>query len=380
VTQQREPAPALRGPALAANLVGLVLLTLGVSGEAHLGASSSGTVAVVLLVAADAAWLTWTWARWRDQPAAVVYGLVSILAVTGGALVGFAPIALTYVAVASYATAMRWDVRRSVPVAVLGPASAVVALAAGGHALDLAVSAVSASLGGAVIGMGRRDAQAAAERAASIEVARARAEVLEARNHLARELHDVLAHTLSALAVQLQALEAEMYRSGRPPDPAVAEQLEQAARLVRSGLDEARGAAQVLREDLPPLEDRLATLVAGRARLCVRGRPRSLAPDAALSLYRAAQEALTNVTKHAPGAEALVELDFDPASVGLRVTNPLGVPSPTGAAASADATALAASGGGYGLQGIRERMRLLGGSVQAGPADGVWVVAVRVPA
>ena len=72
----------------------------------------------------------------------------------------------------------------------------------------------------------------------------------------------MLAHTLSALSLQLQALDALM--PGGPPSPQVAAQLEEIKRLVRDGLDEARGAVTALREDLPPLEDRLEKLAAER--------------------------------------------------------------------------------------------------------------------
>lgn len=91
-----------------------------------------------------------------------------------------------------------------------------------------------------------------------------------------------------------------------------------------------------------------------------------------MSLYRVAQEALTNVMKHAPGAPTAVALVFGPAEVTLRVEN----------GAGAGLTALASSGGGYGLPGIAERVALLGGHVEAGPTSGSgggWLVEAVVP-
>jgi signal transduction histidine kinase len=186
-------------------------------------------------------------------------------------------------------------------------------------------------------------------------------------------LHDILAHTLSALSLQLQALDALMI-AGPPVSAEVRDQLEQIKRLVKEGLDESRGAVQALREDALPLEDQLARLAEGRgAGLTVEGPPRPLRPEVVLTMFRVAQEALTNVVKHAPGARAHVILRFEDADVTLSVANDAdrNGPSPS---------ALAQTGAGYGLQGIRERVLLVGGTVEAGPADGGWLVRARVPA
>jgi len=141
---------------------------------------------------------------------------------------------------------------------------------------------------------------------------------------------------------------------------------------VRDGLDEARGAVAALREDLPPLDERLAKLAGERhAGIQVEGLPRELAADVALALYRVAQEALTNAAKHAPGAPVTVQLDYQEKEVNLLVSNP---PPPSPPVAPDN------SGGGYGLQGIRERILLVGGRVEAGPAGGGWRVEAAVPA
>ena len=107
--------------------------------------------------------------------------------------------------------------------------------------------------------------------------------------------------------------------------------------------------------------------------LQLRAHPALLAPEVSLALYRVAQEALTNATKHAPGATTEVDLAFDDGQV--RVGRQWPRWRRTGAARP-----LAGSGGGYGLQGIRERVRLLGGQVEAGPAGAGWRVRAEVPA
>ena len=193
------------------------------------------------------------------------------------------------------------------------------------------LGSLAAALAGTVTGVSRRQSQERAAQAALVEVSearaeaeRARAELLAGRNHLARELHDVLAHTLSALSLQLEALDA-LLSAGPPASPDVRAQLDYTKRLVRHGLDEARGAVQALREDAPPLEEQLACLAADRhAEIRVSGSSRRLAPDVTLALYRVAQEAVTNVLKHAPGAEAEIQLGFGDGRVTLSVSNGAG--------------------------------------------------------
>jgi len=109
-----------------------------------------------------------------------------------------------------------------------------------------------------------------------------------------------------------------------------------------------------------------------RASLEVSGSRRALSAEVTVALYRVAQEALTNATKHAPGAKVSVRLDFGDECVTLSVANEPGSEPPG---------ALSASGAGYGLDGIRERVRLLKGEVLAGPTDeGGWLVEARLPA
>ncbi|NUR83533.1 MAG: sensor histidine kinase, partial [Nonomuraea sp.] len=101
--------------------------------------------------------------------------------------------------------------------------------------------------------------------------------------------------------------------------------------------------------------------------LRVTGHERRLAPEAELTLIRTAQEALTNVRRHAPGTPARIDLTFDPAACDLLVTNPTTEEKGT-------------PGGGYGLMGMRERAELLGGTLAAGEQDGHFRVHLAVPA
>ncbi len=201
--------------------------------------------------------------------------------------------------------------------------------------------------------------------------AEAREAVLAERARIAREVHDILAHSLSAQIVHLEGARL-LLRADRSEE--ALDRVERARDLAKSGLEEARRAVSALREDSPPLpvalkvlaEEFLATT--GRpCELVVTGVERRLAPEAELAVVRTAQEALTNVRRHAPGAGAAVRLDFGDRVCELEVTNPAGDGPGT-------------KGGGYGLVGMRERAELLGGTLVTGDADGGFRVGLRLPA
>jgi signal transduction histidine kinase len=315
---------------------------------------------------------------------------LALMALAGGALMVFASLAGAFVGVAALGATLGWNVERALWLVALGPVATLITALATGHRLTIVLGSVGAALLGALAGIGRRQSQERVAQAGLIEITearaeaeRARAELLIGRNHLARELHDVLAHTLSALSLQLEALDALM-GAGPSTTPEVRAQLDGIKRLVREGLDEARGAVRALREDAPPLEQQLARLAGDRhAAIQVSGLPRPLPPDITLTPYRVAQEALTNVLKHAPGAQAEIRLGFNEDGVTLSVTNG---PGETTSPVEADGpgqiygAGLADYGSGYGLQGIRERVLLIGGRVEVGPADGGWSVRAEVPA
>src|SRR6201992_1380748 len=156
--------------------------------------------------------------------------------------------------------------------------------------------------------------------------ARNQAAALDERGRIARELHDVLAHSLSALSVELEG--ARLLALDRDVDADVIAAIGRAHRHAASGLDEARAAIQALRGDSVPGPDRLEDLIEGmrahgiECELQIGGGPRRLPSEAALAVFRTAQEALTNVRKHAEEAErGEIHLDYDPDGVQLIVTD-----------------------------------------------------------
>ncbi|MFF7753064.1 sensor histidine kinase [Streptomyces sp. NPDC007971] len=206
----------------------------------------------------------------------------------------------------------------------------------------------------------------AQERAA--RTAEAESAALAERARIAREIHDVLAHSLSAQLVHLEAARLLIER-GADRDQ-ILERVVAARGMARDGLSETRQALSALRGELTPLEDYLSELVsaADGAEVTVTGERRSLSAEASQAVRRVAQEALTNVRKHAHGAKVYLRLDYGEQEVTLDVRDSGGRPGE-----------LTGAGGGYGLLGMRERAELLGGSLDAGPDEEGFVVTLKVP-
>ena len=252
------------------------------------------------------------------------------------------------------------------------------------------LGACAAVVGGLLAGLWRSQYRLRAEDAelAAIQTQRAeqehiRAQVLDERARIAREIHDILAHTLGGLVVQLDAADALLSQGD---DLEAGRRLVGGARrLAVEGLEETRQAIAALRTDPVDLPEALAALAAGDGRRGqvsyeVRGTPRRLAPEASLAVYRTAQEALANARKHAPGAPVAVTLSFGEQADGertavLRVANG----APPGGPAGLPVGSLAATGGGHGLDGLTERAELLGGTLRAGSCQDGWVVELTVP-
>jgi len=194
------------------------------------------------------------------------------------------------------------------------------------------------------------------------------------RNRLARELHDTLAHTLSGLAVQLDAL-ASLWQ---PEPPRARQILDHALATARDGLDETRRVLQDLRA--APLEDLglalairyLAENAAARGSLSleldVASHVNGVSPEDEQGFYRVAQEALTNVVEHAGAQNLAVSLAWHDGQLVLQVADDGRGLVPDGAGEAQ----------GLGLQGMRERAELMGGALEVtSRADGGTVVNLR---
>ncbi|MFE5583125.1 sensor histidine kinase [Kitasatospora sp. NPDC056531] len=218
---------------------------------------------------------------------------------------------------------------------------------------------------------------------------RQRAAALAERARLAREIHDVLAHSLGALVIQLEVIETLL-----AADPADVEQATERAgrarRIAKDGLTETRRAIAALRADTPPLPEALAALAAGHhtaagsaADFRLHGDPRPLGAEASLALLRVAQEALANAAKHAPGRPVRMTLEYAEHRVQLTVVSHGPSMSPDGASAApgpAEPPTVEGMSGGYGLAGMRERLLLVGGELTAGPCPEGWRVTAEVEA
>jgi signal transduction histidine kinase len=208
------------------------------------------------------------------------------------------------------------------------------------------------------------------------------------RARIARELHDVVAHHISMIAVQ-----AETARLATPGMPAAgARRLLEIGDTARAGLTEMRRLLGVLREDaqaadpgqadadrhpqpglqqLNELLDEARDASGAGTRLIVSGPPATLDPGVELAAYRIVQEALTNARRHAPGAAVDVELHFADDALGLRIRD--NGPGPSAAQPVA--------AGGHGLPGMRERAAAAGGELRTGTAPGGgFLIEATLPA
>lgn len=228
------------------------------------------------------------------------------------------------------------------------------------------------------IGIARREqadavtaARLAAEQSRRAAASEAREAALEERGRIAREIHDVLGHALSGIAVQLDMADA-LHVSGR--DGEANEAVRRARAMAVSGIGETRRAVQALREDTLPLPATIARLAESSDVACeVSGEPGAVRVEVAQAVIRAAQESITNAHRHAPGARVDLVLEFEPELVRLTVTDGGGTALPAAAGESST---------GMGLVGMRERASLLGGTLHAGPVDPPgrgWCVRLELP-
>ncbi|MFF1823540.1 sensor histidine kinase [Kribbella sp. NPDC058245] len=198
--------------------------------------------------------------------------------------------------------------------------------------------------------------------------------VVAERRRIAREMHDVVAHRVSAIALQSGAL------TMTAPDKQTEEVAEVIRKTSTAALTELREILQVLRDELPgepghvaPALDAVPVLVADavatglKVNLELPDPIPEVSAAAGRAAYRVVQEALTNATKHAPGVVVTVNIKADKKNLAVEVSNPRAVvPSEV-------------PGSGYGLLGMQERVTLAGGTLQTGWDDGVFKVKANLP-
>jgi signal transduction histidine kinase len=202
----------------------------------------------------------------------------------------------------------------------------------------------------------------------------------EARMEIARELHDVVTHNISALSLQAQVCR----RQTAAGHPVAVEDLRLIEETAQAAMTDLRRIVGVLRpddgvadldgpesdEEIGSVDElvELSTRAGHRVELVVQGTPRDLPPALSLAAYRIVQEALTNARRHGSTGRIQLTLDWREHSLGVHVSNSV-------SRASANT-----SNPGHGLDGMAERVRMFGGTLNAGPApDGSWIVEADLP-
>jgi signal transduction histidine kinase len=343
-----------------------------------------GGLATALLFGGLALWVVELLAT---PPAAVEGPLLVAIGCCGAAVRAVATdsagFLLAYFAAA--AIGLRLAGRRGV--VAIGAVLAAMALAVPASGADHVATSLTTDLLGVgfafAVASATRNARAAHASARALvaeleesRAAQAEAATLAERSRLAREIHDILAHSLSGQVMSLEA--ARLLAARTEADPRVVSEIERAHELAKGGLAETRDAIHALRGDLAPGPDRLAGLVADArdahgldATLTVHGEARPVPADVGLTVYRTAQEALTNTAKHAGrGASSRLVLDWHDDRLVLTATDD---------GRSAATTAPLLPGAGYGLTGLRERAELAGGSLRTSTTGDGFCLELTLP-
>jgi signal transduction histidine kinase len=311
----------------------------------------------------------WAGLTFFSVQCSLVFGIGYLLGignfVLGLPLVGFAvdrlkpwPRLVVYVALAAAVVlplGMRYDTWESALISGFGVSTAIFLLAVFAH-MRLKEQQGRERAERLMAELAEANAQLAAYATQAEELA-----MTQERNRLAREIHDSLGHTLTIVNVQIEAARVVM---GSDPDRAL-DAMNKAQELTQRGLARVRESVAALRESPVsnrPLSEAIASLVKEAqsngivTEFTIAGEPQPLEHKVALALYRAAQEGLTNVRRHARASRVDVRLDFQPDKVHLEVRD--------------NGVGAADTEGGFGLLGIRERMQLLGGRLQVSTGAG----------
>jgi len=365
-----------------------VLITVPFA-QPHLGAGGRGVALAITLGVVIASWIFWMLSQGSQPRTAAA---LAVMGLAGGVLAGLSPLspAVAIGCVVTAAAGVRLRTETSLAITAITVAAFLAAsLAAGGVPPQTLVGYPFAWVGLWGFGLTRHayllraeQAERTLAEARRAHEAETHAAALAERARIAREIHDVLAHSLAAVSVNLQAAEGLLgtLRSGDAELAKAIECISRAGVLTRAGMAEARRAIQALRDDAVPLADQLSALAKEweadggvPADFSVIGSARTVSAEAGLTAFRTAQEALTNARKHAPGQPVRLSLEFSATDVAVGVVNQM-------SAVADDGSMPPSVGTGYGLKGLRERAVLTGGTLIAGPADGEWRVCLRIPA
>jgi signal transduction histidine kinase len=377
----------VRGAGLA-----VVIITVSLASPRPGVGSARGLGIVLALALAVAGWIVWMLAGHTGARGGLNIGGLVLMGGAGGVLAGLSvnSPAMAVGCAAAFSAGVRLRTEASLAIVAETVAAFLIAGLAVGATAGALLGYPFAFAGLWSVALTRREFMVRAEQAERTlaETRRAReaethAAALAERARIARDIHDVLAHSLAAVSVNLQAAGGLLTAASLPADnPELTKAIEcidRAGTLTREGLAQARRAILALREDAAPLPDQLASLAAqyqaagdATIQLAITGEPRPLSEQAVQVAYRTAHEGLTNARKHAPGQPVTLALAFEPGQVAVTVKNPL---PPAGQHGP-----LAQSGAGAGLTGLKERAALAGGTLEAGPAGGCWRTELRMPA
>ena len=369
--------------AVACALIGV--LTFATSSPAQGGDLALEVAAYAISLGLIACWLVADLRQWRLSQTAIATGTGVLATVAGiacnaphgGALIGFAAVAAL---AAGADTGLLVGARVTSVCIVATEVGAIIFSASTAAVVGYPLIVLSTFIAGRNrrgYRMQAEQAQSLLEQSEQLRTEQRSVAVLEERNRIAREIHDVLAHSLGALAIQIQAVRAVLTDDG-DVERAVG-MLTQAQRMASDGLVETRRAVQALRGDATRLDEQITNLAqTHRERhgtvvdFSIEGEPADLTPEATVAFIRTAQEALVNAAKHAPHQPVQVVLSYNDDALNLAITNPLEV-------SNGAPPLLSGVNGGYGLTGMRERLLLIRGTLNAGPDGDCWAVRAQVP-
>jgi signal transduction histidine kinase len=367
--------PARRLFSMTLNLIGIVLVAL------DLARQPLRELPVPVMVTAWAAWALWIVATFLPESWYRVRVPIYLGMIASGAFIAVPTNLADFVPAAIGLLVLAGTPVFPLPLAGAAAFGAVLLIGAGTLTVPAEPGAVVSAIALLFVcglgGLSRRqyrvsEAQSRAllEERIAVEQERAQVAGLSERSRIARDLHDVLAHSLGGLVIQLEAVDA-LLESGRADE--ARDRVQGARKLAVSGLDEARRAVSALREPDEPTSAAVAALAethrALGGQVAVRGDADRgvLGPAGRVAVRRAVQELLTNARRHAPGAPTTLDLDWDDDMLTITASTMPGRtddgPSP---------------GGGHGLAGMRERVSEAGGTMTVRPGPPFEVV-LRLP-